>query len=168
MKFWIASLGCFLPLAAQGLIPPLLRIHLPWICAVAWAAAASILLLPRHLGFLRLVAALVLAQAWLGLLKLPWRHAWDGQSYWIALGTFPLFAAGLRHFLGQFMVAETAAKAVLTVVVVYLFPIKSAFRVLGLDLPPTFILSPLALAGLVVLTLGAWPRLPAAWKDLLR
>jgi hypothetical protein len=168
MRYWAFSLACFLPLAALPACPPQLRAHLPFICAAAWIACAGLILLPCSRRFLRLALWAVLAYAFLGILRLPWRHEWDWISYWIGFGVFPLFAAGLHRFLKRLLGAgETAGRVYLALLAVQLFPVKVVFRLAGLGLPPTQVLSPMVLLVLVAGAWMGWRRLPETLRRAL-
>jgi hypothetical protein len=154
-------------MAALGICPPVLRFHLPFICLGAWISLALLIKAPGHCRFLRLVAAISFAYAWLGILRLPWSREWDGVSYWIGFAALPLFAAGLHRFLSHLSGSDTAGRAVLAVTAVYFFPVRLVFRLLGLDLPPTPVLSPLVLLLVVAAALAAWKPVPEKWKRAL-
>lgn len=160
MKYWLLSAACFAPLAGRALAPPLLRFHLPFICLAAWLAWAALLLLPRGRSLSRLAAGAALAYAWAGMLKVPWRHPWDGQSYWIVFATLPAFAAGLHAFVRHGWGSEWAGRCTAVLLAVALFPVKAAFRMAGLDLPPGMAASPLALIAVAAGSLWLWSRRP--------
>jgi hypothetical protein len=138
----------------------MLREHLPFQCAAAWAAAIALAALPLRCENARFFAAVFLAQCGLGILRLPWRHPWDSLSYWIDLGVFPLLAVGARIFLAALIGPERAVPALASLLAVWFFPVKLAFRLAGLELPPTPAASPVVL----VLLAGGAPILLKAWR----